>query len=82
MKTFEAIIDGDRIRWASEDPHLTRPTPVTVEITETIELTDGQSFADYLDQVVRERGGVTSFGDPAKWEREQRDDREMPGRSE
>ena len=82
LRTYEGILQGDRIRWAGEDvPATNRPLRVHVTVLE--EETDrekrGQQMADALSMLA-ESGAFSLVGDPRAWQRVIHRDRPLPGR--
>lgn len=82
LRTYEGILEGDRVRWAGEDVPAT-DRPLRVHITVLEEETErekrGQKMADALSELA-ESGAFSGVEDPAAWQREIRRDRPLPGR--
>lgn len=81
VKTYKAVLRANRLEWSEEIPErLTdeRPVKVSVTILES-DAGQGQQMAEALEGLARSDVG-SSIPDPAAWEREQRDDRNVPGR--
>lgn len=84
MKTYRAIITGERLTWLGDRPPADRPIAALIETDEAVDASaqdDGQSVAEAIRQIVQATGGVTSIDDPMRWQREQRAERVLPGRT-
>lgn len=82
LRTYEGILEGDRVRWAGEDvPATNRPLRVHVTVLEeeTEREKRGQKMADALSKLA-ESGAFSEVEDPSAWQREIRRDRPLPGR--
>jgi hypothetical protein len=82
LRTYEGILEGDRIRWAGDDvPATNRPLRVHVTVLgeETEREKRGQKMADALSKLA-ESGAFSEVEDPSAWQREIRRDRPLPGR--
>ena len=87
MTTYHGILKGDRIEWDQDRPvNLRADHPVQVFVTiiqqaeeETIDEPSGEKLFAILEEIAA-AGGIQSIPDPLAWEREQREDRELPGR--
>lgn len=83
---YKAIVRGDRIEWEDNVPEQIRgQRAVTVLVTvadqpDTADDTRGRRMAEVLERLAAS-GGVASITDPLQWQREQRQDRDLPGRS-
>jgi len=85
-QTYQAVLKDNRIEWTGDAPaHLPSDRPVRVQITlldpvaPTADKDRGKRMAAILGRIAA-RGGVAGITDPSKWEREQREDRPLPGR--
>lgn len=84
--TYKATVRGDRIEWEDDVPEEVRSQPalsVIVTIAEPIKVSDktgGSRMAAALERLAR-GGGVPSISDPVQWQREQREDRNIPDRT-
>ena len=79
--TYQAVLRGNRLEWSGEVPDRLaqdRPVRVSVTILET-SAGQGQQMAEALEKLARVNA-VSTIADPAAWEREQREDRHLPGR--
>lgn len=85
LNTYKALLHGNRLEWTSEEPgvlQLERPIPVHVTILEDegeLGLQRGQRMAAALEQLAAMQAFADVI-DPVAWEREMRQDRELPGR--
>lgn len=83
---YKAILRGDRIEWEDDVPEQIRnQAALTVFVTIPDQLvvadaTRGSRMAEALERLAA-GGGVASITDPVQWQREQRQDRDLPGRS-
>jgi hypothetical protein len=83
LPTYPAVIRDGRIEWTGDTPRdLPAGRPVRVYIT----LLDrpepdgsGEALAAALQRIA-DAGGLPSIPDPVGWQREQREDRPLPGR--
>ena len=81
VKTYKAVLRANRLEWSEEVPERLadeRPVKVSVTILEA-DAGQGQRMAEALEALARSDAG-SSIPDPAAWEREQRDDRDLTGR--
>jgi hypothetical protein len=82
LTTYEAVLRGNTIEWRGESPHSTDAAVnvhVTVLSPPAPVLQQGQRMAEALERIAQssEMAGV----DAAAWEREERAERPLPGRS-
>lgn len=85
--TYKAMLNGDRLEWSDEVPDLAvagQPVPVQVTILDEPLLRSqqqarGQQMAAALERLAA-KNGLADIPDPAKWQRETRQDRSLPGR--
>lgn len=83
--TYKAVLRGDRLEWSDEVPEQIRSqakVAVFVTIvgdTSQVEESRGRRMADALARLAA-RGGPVSIDDPSAWQREQREERPLPGR--
>lgn len=82
LKTYKAILRANRLEWSEGIPERLaedRPLKVSVTILEG-EPAQGRRMAEALEALA---GLDASFSipDSADWEREQREERDLPGRS-
>lgn len=82
LRTYEGILQGDRVRWAGEEmPATDRPLRVHVTVLEeeTEKENRGQQMADALSKLA-ESDAFSTVDDPSAWQRDIRQDRTLPGR--
>lgn len=85
LNTYRAILRGQTLEWLNEKPeNLSRNRPVNVHVTilednETPLPAQGQQMAAILEQLAQIQSSFATL-DPLDWEREIRQDRELPGR--
>ena len=88
LKSYEAIYDHGRVEWIGAGPRLDhgRVLVMVEEASETFEAetTNGDRLADLLNglNVARRESLTEKFGDPISWQREERHERQLPGREE
>lgn len=86
LPKYKAVLHGDHLEWADDVPdEARRHASAVVYVTfaaDPLELDEsqGQHMADALASLA-ERGGPSSIGDALDWQRDQRDDRPLPGRN-
>lgn len=83
LRTYRALLHGDRIEWIERPtipPHAV-PVHVTLLEDEIVEAAVGRgpAMAAALEALAG-AGGLATIADPAGWQREQRQDRRLPGR--
>ncbi len=82
LRTYEGILEGDRVRWAGENgPATDRPLRVHITVLEEEPEREkrGEKMADALSKLA-ESGAFSKIEDPSAWQREIRQDRPLPGR--
>jgi hypothetical protein len=82
-ETYEAIFTGDKVTWiGTPPPPSDRPIRARIDLHDQPELkgTDGKVLAAVCEDIARKTGGIQSIPDPVAWQREQRNDRPLPGR--
>ena len=82
LRTYEGILEGDRVRWAGDDvPATDRPLRVHITVLEEeIEKGKrGQQTADALSKLA-ESSAFSGIEDPSAGQRDIRRDRPLPGR--
>lgn len=85
-KTYEAILNGDRLEWTHEAPPQHRPIRVNVTLDPFDETPEeraarGKRMAEALEKLA-EMGAFKDITDPVAWQREIRKDRPLYGREE
>lgn len=84
LRTYKAVLRGDRVEWIDSPPAPARPTPVHITLLEDepAELAvRGREMAAALE-VLAQSGGLAGIGDPVSWQREVRQERILPGRED
>ena len=86
LKGYEAIYDHGRVEWIGAGPRLDHGR-VLVMVEEAPDITEagttnGDRLADLLDGLnwARRTSLTEKFGDPVAWQREERHERQLPGR--
>ena len=83
---YKAILRGDRIEWEDDVPEDIRSkaalTVIVTILDQSVVANDarGPRMAQALERLAA-IGGVASITDPSQWQREQRQDCDLPGRS-
>jgi hypothetical protein len=83
LRTYKAVLRGDRVEWIDTPPEPTCPTPVHITLLEEGPepvASRGAEMGRILEELAR--GGGLSGIDPLDWQREVRRDRTLPGREE
>ena len=87
MRTYRAILHGDRLEWLEEAPEPQTDAPLRVQVT-VLEPEPpaegharGHAMAAILEKLA-ERRTFSAITDPVRWQRELRQDRVLPGREE
>lgn len=85
LPTYTAVLTGDRLTWTGDTPVGIADTNVPVHVTllapPSAPADRGKRMAAALEELAA-RGGIAGIGDPLAWQREQRSERDLPGRSE
>jgi hypothetical protein len=82
LRTYKAVLRGNHVEWVDAPPVPTRPTPVHITLLEESAeppRARGQEMARALEALAQS-GGLSSIPDPMSWQREQRQERTLPGR--
>jgi hypothetical protein len=83
MRTYTALLRGDRLEWLEEAPESQTDVPLRVHVTIVEPVTEahtrGPAMAALLEKLAA-RGTFAALSDPVKWQRELRQDRALPGR--
>ena len=82
-KTYEAILNGNRVDWTSEAPKEKSPLRVHITILEEENsvTSRGEKMAEVLAKLA-ERSVFSEIKDPVEWQRELRKDRTLPARED
>ena len=87
MRSYRALLHGDRIEWIEEVPESQTDAPLQVHVTvleqELPSETDarGRAMAAILEKLAKRRA-FSAIDDPVKWQRAFRRDRVLPEREE
>lgn len=77
--TYKAILRGDHVEWIDRPPRHAGPTTVHITLLEeALAPASGDVMADALEALAN-AGGISSIANPIRWQREQRQDRPLPG---
>ena len=83
MRTYTALLRGDRLEWLGEAPESQTAVPLRVYVTIVEPVaeahTRGPAMAALLEKLAA-RGTFAAISDPVTWQRELRQDRALPGR--
>jgi hypothetical protein len=83
MRTYTALLHGDRLEWLGEAPEPQTDAPLRVEVTIVEQGAEGDgrgpAMAALLEKLAA-RGTFAAIPDPVTWQREIRQDRALPGR--
>jgi hypothetical protein len=85
MRTYRALLHGDRLEWLEDAPEPQTDAPLRVHVTvlEQEPLVGvharGHAMAAILEKLA-ERRTFSAVTDPVRWQRELRQDRGLPGR--
>jgi hypothetical protein len=82
LRTYKAVLRGNRVEWIDAPPAPTRPTPVHITLLEeSAEPTRprGREMARALEALAQ-GGGLCGIPDPVSWQRDQRQERSLPSR--
>jgi hypothetical protein len=81
LPTYPAYLRDNRLEWTGESPPATdRPIPVHVTLLapNATPIEQGRRMAEALEKLAT--SALAQIEDPQAWEREQREERELPGR--
>ena len=80
LKTYNAILNQNRVQWLNETPKINLGNPIQVQITllEETEIikSNGQKMAEALKKV--SENNIFAKIDPLQWQQEIRQDRSLP----
>jgi hypothetical protein len=85
MRTYRALLRGDRLEWLEEAPESQTNAPLRVHVTVLEQELPaevharGHAMAALLEKLA-ERRTFSAITDPVKWQRELRQERILPGR--
>lgn len=87
LEKYRATIHGNTIEWDGEAPkNLRKDVSIKVDVTvvssrQKLKKPNGRKMAEALESLSKLKvGGLTSIGDPVRWQRAIRKDRPLPGR--
>jgi hypothetical protein len=86
MRTYRALLRGDRLEWLEEAPKSQTDAPLCVHVTVLEQEspaeahTRGHAMAALLEKLA-ERRTFSTIPDPVKWQHDLRQDRVLPGRA-
>jgi hypothetical protein len=85
LRTYKAVLRGDRIEWVDRPPRAGKPVPVHVTLLEeeanAASTTRGSEMARILTSLA-EAGGISAVPDPSEWQREMRSERRLADRGD
>ena len=87
MRSYRALLHGDRLEWLEEAPESQKDVPLQVHVMvlEQASSADmdarGRAMAAILEKLA-ECGAFSAIADPAKWQHSLRRDRGLPEREE
>jgi hypothetical protein len=86
LQTYKATLQGNQLHWSGDSPKQLESGPIEVLVTvltesetETERATRGKRMAEALEKLAESKT-VADISDPVMWQREQRQDRDLPGR--
>ena len=86
MRTYRALLHGDRLEWLGEAPESLTDAPLRVDVTvvEQAPVSEaharGPAMAALLEKLAT-RNTFSAITDPVRWQRELRQERVFPGRT-
>ena len=87
MRTYKALLHGDRLEWLDEAPESQADAPLRVHVTVLEQAPPAEAHARRhamaaMLEKLAEHHTFSTITDPVSWQRELRQDRVMPGREE
>ena len=87
VRTYKALLRGNSLEWIGEAPERSEDYPITVEVTvlEKSYPAEARSRGDEMAAILEklaESGAVSEITDPVAWQRDLRQDRPLPGRTQ
>jgi hypothetical protein len=85
MRTYRALLHGDRLEWLEDAPESQTDAPLRVHVTVVEQEppaevpAHGHAMAAILEKLA-ERRTFSAITDPVRWQRELRQERVLPGR--
>ncbi len=85
MRTYKALLRGDRLEWLGEapEPQMDAPLRVHVTVLEPEPPAEGQARGHAMAALLEQLAECRTFSaitDPVRWQRELRQERVLPGR--
>ena len=83
LKTYKAVITKDQIQWQDETPAIDNPSSVIITFLDSASALADEARALKMGEAlcdIAARGGLSGVDDASQWQREQRQDRLLPGR--
>ena len=87
LPTYRAVLRGDHLKWEDEVPEQTA-NQQRLDVFVTIvndSLSDGDSRGRAMARALEDlaqNGGLSTIADASDWQRNQREERPLPGRTE
>jgi len=84
LRTYRAILNGDRVEWRGEEPDATGALEVRITVLESTTLNQNGQRREQRIAALRqlaERGTLSELTDADDWQRQQRRDRPLAGRN-
>jgi hypothetical protein len=85
MRTYRALLHGDRLEWLEDAPESQMDTPLRVHVTVVEQEPSAEAHARghamaAIAEKLAEHRTFSAITDPVRWQRELRQDRVLPGR--
>jgi hypothetical protein len=87
LHTYKAILRGDRIEWSDTPPaEVTPERPIAVHVTvldESLQASETEQPGHQMAAILEQLAQINAFkdvADPVAWERDERNDRNLPER--
>ena len=83
--TYDAVLRDNQIEWSENSPEVAPGEALRVQVTVVGEgqaLNEDERQAEIIKTLgeLAAQGGIMGIPDPAAWQREIREDRDLPGR--
>lgn len=83
LETYQATLQDNYLEWRDDhSPQLRRTEKVDVIVTildQSPKISNGKAMAEALEKLAL-AGSLAEITDPSEWQREQREERSLPGR--
>lgn len=86
LQTYKATLRGNHLEWRGDAPRQTENTEIEVHVTILTEshlssdrVAQGKKMAEALEKLASVNA-LADIADPSAWQREQRQDRQLPDR--